>query len=300
MEGLKYSAEAQTLINAGTASGGTMEYKLDDGEWSTALPQATNIGNYTVYYRIIGDDSHLDNTGSSVAVSISAQTVFNDTDEHIEAMLSAILNETQDVTINRTLYKDGAVNTLCLPFNVPDVTTSPFAGCTLYAFEDAYKREGALELTVYETTAIEAGKPYLISWPAGENITTMTFTGVEVAAHEGSVVGEGSVQFVGSMGRTQLPANENYLFVGENNTLYWSNNADASMKGFRAYFKVTSEEVAAHHAPALLVIRRTPTDIELVESGETRVESVQKVMRAGQLVIIRGDIEYNAQGQIVK
>ena len=52
---LTYTGEAQALITAGTASGGTMQYKLGDGEYSTDIPTATDAGDYTVCYKVVGD-----------------------------------------------------------------------------------------------------------------------------------------------------------------------------------------------------------------------------------------------------
>ena len=55
VNGLVYTGSAQTLITAGTAEGGEMQYKLGDGEWSTELPTATAEGVYAVYYKVVGD-----------------------------------------------------------------------------------------------------------------------------------------------------------------------------------------------------------------------------------------------------
>lgn len=53
---LTYTGSSQTLINAGAASTGTtMQYKLDNGSWSTSLPSATNANTsgYKVYYKAV-------------------------------------------------------------------------------------------------------------------------------------------------------------------------------------------------------------------------------------------------------
>ncbi len=57
---LVYNGEGQTLLNAGTVSAGALAYSLDGVEWSTALPSACDAGDYTVYYRIQGDDNYND------------------------------------------------------------------------------------------------------------------------------------------------------------------------------------------------------------------------------------------------
>ncbi len=56
---LTYNGEAQDLVNAGSANGGTVTYKIGSfGTWSSAIPQATEAGSYDVYYRVLGDNNH--------------------------------------------------------------------------------------------------------------------------------------------------------------------------------------------------------------------------------------------------
>ncbi|MBP5609487.1 MAG: Ig-like domain-containing protein [Lachnospiraceae bacterium] len=50
---LEYTGKAQALLKAGSVSrGGTMEYSSDGYEWSTSVPEGTESGYYTVYWRI--------------------------------------------------------------------------------------------------------------------------------------------------------------------------------------------------------------------------------------------------------
>ena len=71
--GLFYTGAAQALVNAGTATGGTMKYSLNNSTWSTVIPTATDAGSYTVYYKVEGDDIHTDFIPSpnTVLVTIS-------------------------------------------------------------------------------------------------------------------------------------------------------------------------------------------------------------------------------------
>lgn len=58
---LVYTGEELALITEGVGSGGTMQYKTGvDGTWSTEIPKATNAGEYTIYYKVLGDDDHSD------------------------------------------------------------------------------------------------------------------------------------------------------------------------------------------------------------------------------------------------
>ena len=74
VENLVYTNEAKTLVSAGVVENnyGTVEYKLGEGEWGTiANAQATDAGNYTVSYRVVGDKNHNDLAGADVAASIA-------------------------------------------------------------------------------------------------------------------------------------------------------------------------------------------------------------------------------------
>lgn len=70
--GLTYNGEAQTLVNAGSATGATMAYKLDGGEYTSELPIATNAGEYKVYYKFTAEDNYtVDETESQLTVTIA-------------------------------------------------------------------------------------------------------------------------------------------------------------------------------------------------------------------------------------
>ena len=71
---LAYTSEAQDLITEGSATGGTMKYKVGDGEWSTAIPQGTDATAYTVYWMIEGDNTHNNHDGGNFVVTIGKGT----------------------------------------------------------------------------------------------------------------------------------------------------------------------------------------------------------------------------------
>lgn len=70
MEQLTYNAQAQTLIAAGQAQGGEMQYSLDDTNYATTLPQGTDAGSYTVFWRVVGDANHNDVEAAFINVPI--------------------------------------------------------------------------------------------------------------------------------------------------------------------------------------------------------------------------------------
>ena len=87
----------------------------------------------------------------------------------------------------RTLYKDGAWNTLCLPFDVT-IAGSPLAGATARALESASISGSTLTLTFGDAvTTLEAGTPYIIKWATKSNSpVTCTYT-----ATNGTGTGDG-------------------------------------------------------------------------------------------------------------
>ena len=69
---LTYNGNAQPLITAGSTSGGRMEYRLGNtGDYSADVPMATDAGIYTVWYKVVGDDTHDSAAEQGFSVSIA-------------------------------------------------------------------------------------------------------------------------------------------------------------------------------------------------------------------------------------
>ena len=74
--GLVYNGGEQTLITAGTALGGKLKYRLGEtGEFTEALPKATDASTYTVYCMVEGDGNHRDSEVQSLTVTIDKAKV---------------------------------------------------------------------------------------------------------------------------------------------------------------------------------------------------------------------------------
>ena len=75
---LTYNGGEQALVDAGTATGGEMRYKLGNDpntSWSDNIPQATNAGDYIVSYIVKGDNQHSNSKEGSVTVNIAKRPV---------------------------------------------------------------------------------------------------------------------------------------------------------------------------------------------------------------------------------
>ena len=68
---LIYSGRAQRLAIVGSVTGGTMLYSLDGRNWSGSVPAATDVGSYTLYYRVQGDENHSDLPAERLEASIA-------------------------------------------------------------------------------------------------------------------------------------------------------------------------------------------------------------------------------------
>lgn len=322
--GLVYTGSPQDLIdsnNPGTSDHGTVVYSLTGPvNYHLEIPQGTLAGTYHVYYGVEGNYNYRGNFGvNSVEVTIAPLSV-SETDYDIADFFSPYIGSSISLRIERTLLKNGYFNTLCLPFDLTaeQIAACELAGCELFVFAEAEIEaneetgEPQLRQVITPATSISAGVPYLIRWKnSGPTITELVFSEVTIQNAMGdgvdpSAIPTEGVQFLGFVPRTQIEAgNHNYLFLGQNNTLYWPANDDpGTMKGFRAYFYIptgtTINNAPVYHGmPARLVIRENaPTGVEYV-SQEPMANS-QKLIKDGILYIICGDRIYNAQGQIVK
>ena len=71
---LVYNGAAQTLIEAGVASDGHIEYRLNEGDWSAELPKADMAAAYVVDYKLVRE-GHEDYMAGSVTAVIAKAPV---------------------------------------------------------------------------------------------------------------------------------------------------------------------------------------------------------------------------------
>ena len=72
---LVYDGTAQNLINAGTTTDGEMQYSTDGTNYSPTIPTGTDAGDYTVWYKVCGDENHSNTNPASVKVTIAPKPV---------------------------------------------------------------------------------------------------------------------------------------------------------------------------------------------------------------------------------
>ena len=79
ISGLQYNGGAQELVTAGVCHEGTVEYSLNGGNYSTAIPVGTAVGTYTIDYKVRGDANHSDTGPVRLMVEIGKNKVTNPT-----------------------------------------------------------------------------------------------------------------------------------------------------------------------------------------------------------------------------
>ena len=197
-----------------------------------------------------------------------------------------------DVQIIRTIVA-GMYNTICLPFAVSSDQCKDIFGSDvkIRTLKTATIDEDDVLTLDFETASdIYPGTPVLIQ--TSRDIVNPVFTGVKFTRATPSATTKTNANFAGTFVKTALEANENILFLGANNKLYFP-TASVDIYGMRGWFVIHGVSASAIKRARIVENHNTATDIEIV--GSQKVES-QKLIENGQLVIIRDGIRYNALG----
>lgn len=205
-----------------------------------------------------GYDDHKEYATTSAGGALTSNKLYNAENntsklERLNGMTlgSVVLDE-------RTFYKDGSWNTLCLPFaltasEIAD-EDNPLYGATIKTLtpsESGFNAAtGVLTLNFEDADAIEVGKPYIVKWgspeaPEGSDLTNPVFTDVTINAasvNEKSLISSDDlVCFIGTFDPAVLTANTtSNLYLGAGNKLYYPTVSDFAVNAFRAYFTLES------------------------------------------------------------
>ena len=72
---LKYTGAAQKLIDSMIVSGGSLKYKVNEGDFEASVPTGINAGNYTIAFEFTPDANHNDTTIASINASIEKASI---------------------------------------------------------------------------------------------------------------------------------------------------------------------------------------------------------------------------------
>ena len=317
---IPYDGTEKTLVEIDPVTNATIYYKLGDGDWTTTPPTGTDAGDYSVQYKIVPNDAVNYNTIGPNTVTVTIldyPTVYDNADPTTK--LTELLNTPSDLKVKRTIYADDEYNTICLPFALDEsaLAASPLAGFNrLKTFKGAQVTGTApdfyIDIFVEDATTIEAGVPYLITYPSAHaDIVNPVFTGITVSTTEPGNVEADGVTFQGMFAQVHIDPydaghTQDYLFVGANSQLYWplstQTSSDIKMRGFRAYFIIDRNSISPALAPkgTRARIMDAPKTTTAIDNPSAKFGGSEKIIENGILYIIRNGVHYNAQGQIVK
>ncbi len=153
------------------------------------------------------------------------------------ALIAGAAGAVVDVTLgDRTLWKDGSWNTLCLPFAIADIKGTPLEGATVKTLTGASFIDGKLSFDFGEpVTALEAGKPYVVKWSGGNPVVNPVFRLAHIESKINNVT-TGDITFTGCFSPVKLKGGDRtVLYVGSDNKLFFPHE-DLEVNSCRGYF----------------------------------------------------------------
>ncbi len=193
---------------------------------------------------------------------------------------------TYKVCLNdRTLYKDGYWNTICLPFRLTDFTGTPLEGATVMQFDfrelaGSGYNETTVTLTMdfEEADEIWEGSPYIVRWgtpesPEGGVIENPVFPAVRIKSvnpeYYGNRCWDRSITFRGTFKPVNIYTEPSIwtFYIGANNTLYYPTNADFTINAFHAYFELGN---------GLVITPTNPVKAFVLNFGDDNATSIEQ------------------------
>ena len=106
-DNLTYNGKDQQLVTtSGVPEGCTVQYKVNDGEWSTETPTAQDAGDYTVFYKVIGNTNYADVAETEVGTVTIAKAKVTVTPPTFVTDTLTYTGNAQDLVTGGTLASD--------------------------------------------------------------------------------------------------------------------------------------------------------------------------------------------------
>lgn len=276
-----------------TANDGTAGLRLLYGDATISTTETNAAQDYSVSLATIDTIGNIKTRNASVtAVNVSAINFKKSFLSGLSATPWSFAKDVENTTVslNRN-FTSGQSSTIWLPF---DLTAEQAAAAGKFYALAALSGD---ELGFDEVETPVAYTPYLFVPSATGALFNNLTTTVKASPAEVKTEADG-VQFIGAMEPITNLAKSGYTLYGYNatNGEFAQVGTGVSINTFRAYIAVPAG--GASLAPRLKVsINKTPTAVENVQTDKAQST---KILRNGQLVIIRDGVEYNAQGQVVR
>lgn len=263
--------------------------------WSTYMDGENPSDHFTSANNSYGGICYNPSTGEARIVKALN---FADNADNTSTM-STYTGQLTNVTIGRS-FTSASFNTISLPFPLTDAQLEEIFGADydLREFESSSLDGDVLSLTFSDPLdALEAGKPYLLQ--PSVDVANPSFEGVTIAATEpADQTGDANISFHATFAPTELEGgNKNLLFLGADNELFYPAST-ANIKAFRAYFELKGAAQKAAKRARIVKKEDSATGIDQITNDKSPMTN--KIIKDGQLLILRDNKTYNVIGQMVK
>ena len=307
------AAGAVFLPAAGYSMDGTTaeDPEKDGTYWSSTEHESNTANGYAIQFeQTVTHDLQSKHKVNYYSVRMAKTLTVLDENDDVSTFASKFATaRTQDYALmNRTLYKDGYFNTICLPFDVNSIAASPLAGAEIYTFDGGRVVDtgsgNELQLQLSPLTGDQLGKgvPYMLRWTSGDDLSFLIFDNIIWGTgSDAGQTGDAKVTFHGFYPVTQIEELNHYnLFLGADDVLYWPKSDGTSMRGFRAYWLVDHSQPSPapiyRGMPASLNIRQKTGVTTGIENDELKTKS-DKILREGRVVLLINGEQYSIGGQ---
>ena len=254
----------------------------------TAAATAVKVDGYDLAITLVVDAAiYTFNTTIEIEVVV-------DEDANNSTALAPYVGQRVDKVTVRRNFEPNKCYTLTLPFDMnASQIEDVFGNATVYEFYNLVEHHAEeLYLEFIPTSSIQAGEPCLIVTPSGSFDANDGFSIEDVIISTiPQPVQVGAVTMMPVLDNGYLMEDPSEYYVWEGG-LYCAGTYNMTSKGLRAYF-VSSSPLPVR---ARVVLKgNEATSIPLV--GVETDTQVRKIMKDGQIIIIRGEEQYNIQGQ---
>ena len=241
-------------------------------------------------YNITGLDPATAYTFKVAAKGDGETTIDSDLSEAVAFTTAAEITDTYTRTVT-----NGNYGTICLPKAAPDLSD---AGAVFFEVAGKVMDGSKLTQIVFdEVTSLEAGKPYVFQ--ATSDALNIPLTGDAVAEPDNS----SSNGLIGAFTVAKVSSSV-YVYVLSNNLLYCSKDPSYYVGENRAYFKVDDMSEYSGAAPApgrrRVVMHAAEEQVATALDELTTTNSCCKIVRNGQIIIIRNGEQYDITGRQIK
>ena len=247
-------------------------------------------GGDIIQYNIKNLDPATDYTFKVSAMGDGETTIDSELSEAVAVTTAPEINDVYTRTVT-----NGNYGTICLPKAAPDLSD---AGAVFFEVAGKIMDGSALQEVVFdEVTALKAGVPYVFLAEADELNIPLTGDAVGAPKNENSngLIGSFTVASVG---------NSVYRFILKDNKLYCAKDQSYYVGENRAYFKVDDMSEYSGAAPApgrrRVVMHAAEEQVATALDELTTTNSCCKIVRNGQIIIIRNGVQFDVTGRQIK